>query len=237
MLKLRFMLESIHKFLDKYAPEGIPFPGTRSYSLFARSRLMKNFYKEVASEAACIVQRGKILDVGTGPGYLPIEIAKLIPSVEVIGIDISSDMVKIARKNAEKAKLSDRVKFIAGDANKMLFENSLFELVISTGSLHHWKQPLRVLNEIYRVLKNRGEAWIYDLRRDVVEEVVTRKLREYGYGRIKSLILYNIIKTHSSITLQEVLNILEDTESRFKEYNIEENWHSYPILKVKLLKS
>ena len=230
------MLERVHRFLEKYVPEGIPFPGTRSYSLFARSRFMKNFYRLVAEDVMHEIRGGKIMDVGTGPGYLPIEIAKLIPNVEVVGIDVSSDMVKIARKNAERARLSDRVKFMVEDANEMSFEDSLFDLIVSTGALHHWKRPLRVINEIYRVLKNGGWAWIYDMHRDVSEDIIVKKLKEYGYGKITSSILYNIVKAHSSITLPEVLSILKSEENKFKQYNIEEKWHSYPLLKIMLFK-
>jgi methylase of polypeptide subunit release factors len=70
---------------------------------------MKGFYRQVASEVAVELRQGRILDVGTGPGYLPIEIARSIPGVEVVGIDVSSDMVEMARKNAERAGLSGRV--------------------------------------------------------------------------------------------------------------------------------
>jgi hypothetical protein len=38
-----YLLEQIHKLLEKYTPEGIPFPRTRSYSLFATSRVMRDF--------------------------------------------------------------------------------------------------------------------------------------------------------------------------------------------------
>ncbi|MEM1583457.1 MAG: class I SAM-dependent methyltransferase [Nitrososphaerota archaeon] len=161
------MLETVYRFLEKHVPEAIPLPFTRIYDLFARTRLMKDFYREVASEVASEIYSGKILDVGTGPGYLPIEIAKLAPNIEVIGIDLSNDMVRIARKNAEKAKLLEKVKFMVENANEMTFEDSLFDLVISTGSLHHWKRPIRIINEIYRVFKDEGNAWIFDLRSDI----------------------------------------------------------------------
>jgi ubiquinone/menaquinone biosynthesis C-methylase UbiE len=66
-------------------------------------------------------------------------------------------MVKIARRNVEKAGLSSRVRFMVEDANKMPLEDSSFDLIVSTGSLHHWKKPLHVINEVYRVLKDGGK--------------------------------------------------------------------------------
>jgi ubiquinone/menaquinone biosynthesis C-methylase UbiE len=71
----------------------------------------------------------------------------------------------------------------------MSFEDSSFDLIVSTGSLHHWKKPLHVINEIYRVLKDGRQAWIYDLRRDVSENVIVKKLGEYKYGKLISLIM------------------------------------------------
>jgi SAM-dependent methyltransferase len=37
-----------------------------------------------------------------------------------------------------------------------------FNMIVSTGSLYHWKIPLKVLNEIYRCLRPGGNVWIYD---------------------------------------------------------------------------
>jgi len=55
------------------------------------------------------ISSGRILDVRTGPGYLPLEIAKRSQNLEIIGIDISFAMVKIARGNAENMGLSESV--------------------------------------------------------------------------------------------------------------------------------
>jgi len=67
-------------------------------------------------------------------------------------------------------------------------------------------------------------------------DVAVKKLEEYGYGKVIGLVVYKAVKLHSSITLREVLKVLEDGGSRFKQYNVEESWCSYPVLKVRLLK-
>jgi ubiquinone/menaquinone biosynthesis C-methylase UbiE len=213
-------------------PEGIPFPGTRSYSFFARSRIMQAFYKDVALDVAREVSGGRILDVGTGPGYLPLRISEVLPGSEVIGIDVSEDMIRIARKNAE----GKNVKFLLGDANKMPFEDDSFDLVVSTGSLHHWRNPVNVLNEIYRVLRPGRKALIYDLWGEAPKELLRGKLTELGYGFTVGLIAYGIVRMHS-ITSSELMKILRNEGNFFKEYTIEEGWKSYPVVKVTLLKS
>jgi ubiquinone/menaquinone biosynthesis C-methylase UbiE len=68
----------------------------------------------------------------------------------------------MARSNAERAGLSDRLKFQLGNAARMEFEDSTFDMVISTGMLHSLKEPVKVLQEIYRVLKADSEAWLFD---------------------------------------------------------------------------
>lgn len=93
--------------------------------------------------------------MGTGPSYLSIEIAKRIECAELVGIDLSEDMIRIARRNAERE--SAKVEFLVMNANSMSFEDSYFDL-LSTGSLHHWKDPLRVIREIRRVLKEGGKV-------------------------------------------------------------------------------
>jgi len=166
------------------------------------------------------ITSGRILDVGTGPGYLPIMIAESVQGVEVTGIDLSKDMIRLARKNAEKYGVQGRVRFECMDANKIRYRDSYFDLVVSTFSFHHWKKPIRVLNAIHRVLKDGGQAWIYDLRRDSSKEDI-EKLREM-YGRIVGPIIYRVVSFHSSITREEFQNILKNLENSFKVYKLKD---------------
>lgn len=212
------MLEKI----ERYFPEGIPFPSSRSYAYIAkRSRFLRDCYRELAKEVAKKLSRGRILDVGTGPGYLPIEIARLIEGVEIVGIDVSKDMVRIARKSAWKEGLGSRVRFEVEDANNMSYADSSFDLVVSTGSFHHWKKPVRVLNEIYRILKPSCEAWVYDLRKYAPAEDL-EKLK-WRYGRFMGRLFYIVVTVHSAITKEELESALMDHENRFKAYEIKED--------------
>ncbi|MDI6888745.1 MAG: class I SAM-dependent methyltransferase [Methanocellales archaeon] len=158
----------------KLLGEGIPFPFSILYARGARKYFMR-FYKEIAEEVASEIEAGYLLDLGTGHGLLPIEIAKIAPNVKITGIDISEDMVRIARKNVKREGVADRVKFQAGDANNLSFDDGSFDFIISTGAMHHWSNPITVFNEAHRVLKYGGKAWIYDLRRDASRE----KLEKY----------------------------------------------------------
>lgn len=56
-----------------------------------------------------------IVDVGTGSGCLAIAIAREVPEAEIIAIDISGAALEVARRNASRNGLSDRISFVEGD--------------------------------------------------------------------------------------------------------------------------
>ena len=111
------------------------------------------------------VTGGKVLDVGTGTASLAIGFAKRIPGVEVTGLDLSDVILELARDNAQKSEVSLRVCFQKGDAEDMPFEDDTFDLVISSDTLHLVKNPMKMFNEIHRVLKPEGRFFISDFRR------------------------------------------------------------------------
>ena len=152
--------------------EGIPAPGAYIYNLMAKRR--KGLDTAIAEKILSKIDEGRILDIGTGPGYVPLEIAKRNPSLEIWGIDVSTTMIKLARKNAEKAGV-ENVRFEAMSAYDLKFPKEYFDLIISVGVLHHLSNPLKAFNEMYRVLKPSEEAWIYDFITDASKQ----ELREF----------------------------------------------------------
>jgi ubiquinone/menaquinone biosynthesis C-methylase UbiE len=106
----------------------------------------------------------RILDVGTGPGTIPIDLAAAAPQVSIDGLDLSAQMVEHARAAARTAGCDDRVTFVAADAGDMPFPDGSFGLIVSSMSQHHWSDVPAVLGEIRRVLRPGGRAWIYDAR-------------------------------------------------------------------------
>jgi ubiquinone/menaquinone biosynthesis C-methylase UbiE len=158
-------------------PEKIPWPFTRLYDRYP-NRIFVKWFQRIAADVKDKAISGNILDIGTGPGRLPIEIAKQVEKAKVFGIDMSEDMIKIAGKNADRAEVSDRVEFRVRSAYDTGFENDSIDLIVSTGTIHHLSQPLVAFNEMYRILKRGGEAWLFDGRKDATraefEETVRR---------------------------------------------------------------
>lgn len=159
---------NFHELAKNLTPEGIPTIGAVFYNALP-ARMFRRFYSVIANSIP--VESGKVLDIGTGPGYLPIAIARIYPSIEVVGIDVSKKMIEIARRNADGIA---NVDFLVMDANKLEFDDEHFDFVVSSSSSHHWRNPVRIYDEIHRVLKKGGQAWIYELYPDAPKE----KIRE-----------------------------------------------------------
>jgi len=150
--------------------EGVPFPGTRLYAFLA-SRQLRSLYSEIADEIADSGIEGRVLDLGTDLGYIPIELAQKKPSLTVIGIDTSGGNVRIAEANARSAGVNGKPEFGAGDPTNLPFPGRYLDLVISVNVLHHWQEPREVFEEVHHVLNSGGEFWVYDYRKDIPEEV------------------------------------------------------------------
>ena len=163
------------RLLRSLIPERIPWFAARLYDQIARSAI-DTHYRGVAESVTTHTSRGLVLDVGTGPGYLPIEVAKMATQITAVGIDSSKTLVRIAQTNAQRAGVSDRVRFVKCDGSKLNFEDDSYDLVISSGSLHAWRKPVVVINECFRVLKAGSEAWLLDPAQIMTPEVASSSL-------------------------------------------------------------
>jgi ubiquinone/menaquinone biosynthesis C-methylase UbiE len=127
--------------------------------------LLRGFYRHVADEAAAVAPRGgAVLDAGTGPGALLVQLANRRPDLCLTGVDLSGDMVALAERNVHAAGLGDRVQVHRADVAALPFPDASFDLVVSTFSMHHWAAIIPSVTELARVLRPGGLLWIYDLR-------------------------------------------------------------------------
>ena len=115
-----------------------------------------------------------ILDLGTGTGQLPIMLAQGNSGYRVTGIDLSETGLRLAREQAVRAAVADRVQFVRANIEKGSPELRAADLVVSTCSLHHWRHPVRMLRGAARLLKENGEIWLVDDFAEVANEARRR---------------------------------------------------------------
>lgn len=105
------------------------------------------------------ISEGLCIDIGAGMGELGMALAELCYDIDVILFDHSKVMLSIAEKEI-KNKYPYRVSTHVGRVEQMPFENSSIDLVVSRGSLFFWDNKVDAFNEIYRVLRYGGYAYI-----------------------------------------------------------------------------
>jgi len=195
------------KILKSLHPEGIPWPATVLYNAVSSSEIFKRHYELVARD---VLQQGlveSILDIGTGPAWLLIALRKVLPNAWLWGIDISDAMIATAERNLRQFSLNGKTKLKVGNAESIPFHDKTFDCVVSTGSIHHWKNPIAGLNEIHRVLKDGHRALIYDLVRKLPKDVSQQVKEKFGSFRLALLWLHSFEEPF--LDTDEMLSIAE----------------------------
>jgi ubiquinone/menaquinone biosynthesis C-methylase UbiE len=138
------------------------------------------FARKIVESLAPMESGSTIVDLGTGPGILSIELYKLLPQAKIIGIDLSSDMLEIARSNANEAGMSN-FETRLGKAEEIPVESNSVNLVVTQSSFHEWDDPRKGLSEIFRILKPGGSlilkdynhSWLSGWRRGLLKFLLT----------------------------------------------------------------
>jgi ubiquinone/menaquinone biosynthesis C-methylase UbiE len=107
---------------------------------------------------------GLLLDAGCGPGQLSAGVARAVPGLKVIGLDIDPDMVALARRDKLKSGLA--IEYCVGDVHRLPFPDGSIDFVLTSLSMHHWSEPGVALKEFRRVLRPGGQFMVYDIIRD-----------------------------------------------------------------------
>ena len=136
----------------------------------------KLLYRKVLSQLKLYNLKNSLLDVGCGSGNLIIQVAKKYPSLDLIGVDLSSEILELAKKKAVENNLNEKIVFKIGYVEHLPFPDKSVDFILSTLSLHHWEDPKQAFEEIFRVLKDGGVLLIFDFRRDA---------RKFFYGLLK----------------------------------------------------
>lgn len=120
----------------------------------------------------------RILDIACGGGVLSLKIAE--KGCEVRGVDTSEDAIKYAKRLAEREKIA--CEFEIGSAEDLPYPDRYFDKVVCSSSLEHFKDDIRALKEMHRVLKpNGGVVLTTDSFTYPVKDELKEKHKEIAY--------------------------------------------------------
>jgi len=158
---------------------------------------------ELLVEKACeLLSKNKasflnILDIGTGSGNIAISLTKYIPSSKIVALDISQTALRIAKKNATKYKLAERISFIKSNLLNGLDKSyrDSFDLVVSNPPYISFKDfltlPKEVKNDPYIALYGGKDG--LNFYREIIEKAPSYMkkdsflLLEIGYDQKDSV--------------------------------------------------
>ena len=103
----------------------------------------------------------RLLDVGCGPGTITTGLARAVTPGDVIGIDLSEEVLAQARGHAESEGV-DNVVFTYGDVYQLEYADHSFDVVYANQVLQHLTDQVRALKEMRRVLKPGGLLAVHD---------------------------------------------------------------------------
>jgi ubiquinone/menaquinone biosynthesis C-methylase UbiE len=152
----------------------------------------------------------RLLDIGCGPGQIPIMIAKRWPRMQILGIDAGPAMIEKARSDATAAGVAVSFEVLRlgpeGQA-RLPYADAEFDIVTCNSVLHHLADPVGALDEIARVVRPEGAVLIRDLMRPTLlpYNLHVRIFGRHYEGEMRSLYEASVHAAYTTDELQEML--------------------------------
>lgn len=210
---------------------------TQFYRLISRAPMVRTTHRRfVAGVLGQGVTGGTALDVGAGPGQATLEIAERRPGLRIVGMDLAAHMATQARREAARSGRNGRALWLQADGHELPLPDDSVDLVMSSFALHHWEDPLLVLNEMARVLRRprprEGGAGGRYFLADVCREVNPVQ-RLFAYASIPAISLplgsyagyggyYESVR--AGYTRQEAQALLAQSDLPAGEVRLESTW-------------
>jgi len=149
-------------------PEVMDTPDeAREYDAMDHSAVNRAFTADFFS--TCPTPSGPVLDVGTGTALIPIQMARVHPTVRVHAIDLADEMLTRAAANVAAAGFAERITLEKVNGRRMPFPDGHFAAVVSNSIIHHIPEPFHCLAEVTRVCAAGGTLFVRDLLRPTTE--------------------------------------------------------------------
>lgn len=168
---------------------------------------------------------GRFLDIGTGPGHIPLLICEELPGSSVLGVDLSENMLIHANRHREGSAFVQRIEYKLMDAKDLELPDGHFDAVYSNTILHHIPDPRPFLSEAYRMLRPGGALLIRDLFRPESEERRDELVELYAVGASENQRELFRASLHAAFTPDELRAIADEAGLKSAEVVIDSDRH------------
>ena len=168
---------------------------------------------------------GAVLDIGCGPGQIPIMLARRWPALRITGLDAGPAMIRRARNDAAAAgvDIDFRVFRLGPQGERRLpFDDASFDLVTCNSTLHHLEDPLGLMDEMARVVKPEGAVLLRDLARPPIAPAYPLHVRIFGRhysGEMRRLYEMSILAAYTMGELRALLASSRLDDGRARAFN------------------
>jgi ubiquinone/menaquinone biosynthesis C-methylase UbiE len=159
------------------------FDGTlRFFEPVYRTHLVDNWIPALDGMVGKLDAGAQVADIGCGQGACLILMAKAYPNSTFVGFDCHEESIRTARRHAEAAGVSDRVRFEAAGAHD--FEGNDYDLVCVFNALHEWGDPIGAARHIRRALAADGTWMFTEPMADEAPQVSVRARTFYSVSTV-----------------------------------------------------
>ena len=175
-----------------------------------RKKIFKSFGYDGQTERDLILEKaglfkGKILEAGTGKGRFTLTLAQA--GYSVMSIDISVKEQAIAKLNLQYFKVDGLVDLKIENAESLSFKDASFDIIFSVNTIHHLANPLKMVDELLRVIKPGGKIVLSDFSKQgmrVMDKIHLQEKKNLHDGKEK---------------LPEVEGYFKSRNIKFETYN------------------
>ncbi|QEL18465.1 class I SAM-dependent methyltransferase [Limnoglobus roseus] len=149
-----------------------------------------------------------VLDVGTGTAQIPIELCRQSPAVQIVAVDLSEAMLKLASRNVTTAGFAGRITLERVNGRDLPYPAGRFGAVVSNSIIHHIPEPTACFAEMVRVCRLGGTLFVRDLLRPAMREELDRLVNLHAAGANDSQRALFANSLRAALTLDEVRSIV-----------------------------
>lgn len=171
-----------------------------NFSTFIMNRINQRQYYSVINTLN-ISKQDKILDIGFGNGYLLQKLAKE-HLCQYFGIEISDDMIKIAKNRNSEFVKKGIMTLEKGDITNTLYKDNYFDKIYTVNTIYFWSDMNKGLSEIKRILKPNGIFINAFYTKEYLDKI---RYTKFGFAKYTSKELENIMLQNGF----EIVDIIE----------------------------